>query len=476
MLFRQTLLFLPAQLLPALCQFVQLIAWSHLAPASVIGVVTLFTSIQEFLNIAFMGFWNQYTQRYMLKHGETPEGQTRMRHASTLVVILSVTLQIAIALACFAVMIDPAMSLAMAAALAGLVGCRALNLFQAERARARGDVLGYSVAVMSGPVIGFLIGLVLLWRFGGSALLIFTGFAVAQLAGVLFSLMRDRSWIGFGRPDIGLIRHALGYGMPIIVSSVLAWVSQNASRFAVSYVYGLSAVGVYSLGMGLGYRASLVSAMMVNAAAFPIAVRMANAGDLPGARRQLATNGALLFAVLAASVAGLALVSGDVIHLLVSQRMDGPVQPVMLWSLLAGSFICLRQYFLNQFFLLEGNTRPIALISIAEAIVAVLLAAVAVPWGGPVGGAVALAATSAIGMIATYIWAGSAGRQVAGQAWMRIAAATGAMAAAVLLTPPAHDATHLALRIAVGGFAFCATLALAFAKDLMPRLRRFRRS
>jgi hypothetical protein len=135
---------------------------------------------------------------------------------------------------------------------------------------------------------------------------------------------------------------------------------------------------------------------MVNAAAFPIAVRMANAGDLPGARRQLATNGALLFAVLAASVAGLALVSGDVVRLFVSSRMDGPVQPVMLWSLLAGGCICLRQYFLNQFFLLEGNTRPIAIISIAEAVVAVLLAAIAVPLGGPVGGAIALAATSAI--------------------------------------------------------------------------------
>lgn len=475
MLFKQTLLFLPAQLLPALCQFVQLIAWSHLAPPEVIGVVTLFTSIQEFLNIAFITFWNQYTTRYSMKHAETAEGALRLRHASTAVILVSLTLQISVAIVTFALTIDKHMSLGMGIALAGLVGGRALNLFQGERARAKQDVVGYSVAVMSGPVLGFLIGLVLLWKFGGSSILIFAGFAVAQMAGVVFGIARDRSWIGLGRPDLGLIRHALEYGLPIIVSSVLAWVSQNASRIAVSYFFGLAAAGVYSLGMGLGYRASLVSAMMVNAAAFPIAVRLANAGDMEGAQKQIAANGALLFGVLAASIAGLALLSGDVLTILVSRKIDGPVQAVMLWSLLAGSFICIRQYFLNQFFLLAGRTRPIATISLVEAIVAAALALAAVPFWGATGGAIALAATSGTSMAVTYIVSAQAGRRVEWGALTRIAIATAVMAAAVLATPPAHTILQLLVRIAVGGIAYTGTLAILFRKLIAPRLARFRR-
>jgi hypothetical protein len=44
------------------------------------------------------------------------------------------------------------------------------------------------------------------------------------------------------------------------------------------------------------------------------------------------------------------------------------------------------------------------------------------------------------------------------------------------MTPPAGDAVHLGIRIAAGGLAFCAALALLFARDMMPRLKRLRRS
>lgn len=476
MLFKQTLRFLPAQLLPALCQFVQLIAWSHLTPPEVIGVVTLFTSVQEFLNIAFIGFWNNYTTRYLLKHNETEESRRKLRHTSTAIIIISLILQISIALGTFAFFIDPHMSIAMALALAGLVGGRTLNLFQGERSRCMQDVLGYSVAVMSGPVLGFFIGLILIWQFGGSSLLIFAGFAIAQIAGVIFGIARDRSWIGIGRPDRELIRHALGYGMPLIISSILAWVSQNASRIAVSYFFGLAAAGVYSLGMSLGYRASLVAAMMVNAAAFPIAVRIANTGDIEGANRQLAQNGALLLALLAASTVGLALISGDVVHLLVSHNIIGPVQPVMLWSLLAGSFFCIRMYFLNQFFLLASDTRPVAVISIIEAVAAVVLALVAVPFGGETGGAIALAITSAISLGAAYLMSARVGRQVEWRATVRIMVATLAMTGAVLLTPTADTIAGLILRVAAGGAAYLATLTITFRREIAPKLNRFRRA
>lgn len=476
MLLRHTLLFLPAQLLPALCQFAALIAWSHLATAEVIGIVTLFTSIQEFLNIAFLVFWNQYNARYSMKYAESPEELERFQRASTVMVMLSLTIQIIAAIIAYAIIIDPHLSIAMGLVLAGLVGARALNLFQAERARARQDVLGYSIPVMSGPVFGFALGLGLLWHFGSSAYLVFLGFAVAQLIGVAFSLTRDRDWIRLGRPDMGIIRHAMGYGGPLIISTILSWVTQNASRLAISYVFGLAAVGIYSLGFGLGYRASMVSAMMVNAAAFPIAVRMANKGDLQGARRQLAANGTLLFTVLGASIVGLALVSSDVLTLLVSKSMHGPVRPVMLWSLLAGTFICIRQYFLNQFFLLESNTRPIATISIIEAVVAVALASAVVPFAGPVGGAMALAATSGTSVAVTYWWVRGAGLIVPWAALGRIALASAAMALAVLLIPVAHTVPQLILRIAVGGVVYVLVLGGLQWRVVIDKLKARRRS
>jgi O-antigen/teichoic acid export membrane protein len=462
MLFRQTILYLPAQLLPALCQFAQLIAWSHLASPRVIGIVTLFTSIQEFLNIAFMGFWQQYTQRFATKHSQSDEDALRFRHASTIMVGASLAVQGAIGLAIYYFAIDRSISPLMVLVLVALVAGRALNLYQGTQFRAIGDIMGYSIANMSGPVLGLLLGLVLLWWLGDDPLWVFLGFALAQAAGVMIGLARDRSWIGVGRPDLHLMRTALAYGGPLIVSSILAWVTQNASRIAISYILGLAAAGIYSVGMGLGYRASMVAAMMVTAAAFPLAVRLANDGDMDGARRQLAANGALLFGALAASLGGLALVGHDVVHLLVAEPLRAPVYPVMLWSMLAGAMICIRQHYLNQFSLMSGRTRPIATVALVEAPVAILLALVIVPRYGPVGGAVALAVTSALSMTATVFVARQSGLIVPWRDGAKITVATLAMAAGVLAVPPASNLTGLAFRILAGGLAFVAAIAFQY--------------
>lgn len=474
MLFRHTMLYLPAQLLPALCQFAQLIVWSHLATPEVIGVVTLFISIQEFLGIAFIAFWNQYTQRFSMKLSETEADRLRLRYTSTAIIAASLCLQVLIALTIYAVAIDPHMSLATGLVLAGSTCGRALNLYEGERARARHDVLGYSFVSMCGPLLGLGIGLSLLAHFGSSAFVIFLGFAIAQLAGVALGLMRDASWVGIGVPDLNLIRHAAAYGSPLIVSGVLSWVTQNASRIAVSYFLGLGAAGVYSLGFGLGYRAAVVSTMIVTAAAFPLVVRLANAGDMDAARRQIAANGALLFAILAASLVGLAVISYDVLHLLVSRQMSGPVGPIMLWSLLAGGFICFRQHFLNQFFLLDGQTHPIATVAVIEAVIAVVLVVIIVPLVGPVGGAIALAGTSATSMLATFVLARGVGLIMPWSAMARVSLAAAAMALAVLAVRVDHDIWGLALRIAVGGATYVIALGLCYVREIKKLLQSWR--
>lgn len=458
MLIRQTLLYLPAQLLPALFQFGALIAWSHFATAEVIGIVALFISIQEFLNVGFIGFWNQYTVRFTSKSAESPSRLAAERRTATLVLCVSIVIQSLIALPVFFLAIDPSASWPTAAVLAVLVASRTLNLFQGERARARGDIVLYSVGQIMGPVFGTLLGLLLLWRLGPDAFWIFLGFAAAQLAGAVFGLARDSAWVRFGKPDRQILRHALSYGAPIIVSNTVAWLTQNASRLMVGYTFGLAAAGIYSLGFGLGFRASIIASMSVTAAAFPLAVRLSNAGDADGAKAQLSTNGALLFGVLCASLAGLALVADDVLTLLIAPDMRGPTYPILMWCLLAGGIISIRTYFLNQIFLLQAKTGVVANVAVGEAILATTLAIIAVPPFGAVGGAVALTISASLGTLATLWLSVRAGLPIPVRHFAKVLVATAVMAAAILLMPTGRTAELLVLRIACGGSAFVAAL------------------
>ncbi len=475
MLIRQTFLYLPAQLLPPIFQFASLIAWSHFATAETIGVVTLFTSIQEFLNLALINFWTTYTVRYAAKLSADAENNHRFRATSTTVLGGSLLIQSILALLLYYLTIDHHASPGVMAVLVLLVCSRAFNLLQSERGRAQGDILLYSLTVMSGPVLGFFIGIGLLWRFGSAPVWVFLGFSLAQLVGSLFGLARDRDWFEIGRPDMALLRHALSYGLPLILSSTFSWVTQNASRLIVSYVSGLAAAGIFSLGFGLGYRASTIASMGVAAAAFPLAVRMSNDGDWEGALRQLSVNGALLFGVLCASLIGLALVAKDVLHLMVSSSMRDAAYPVMMWCLLAGGFLAMRTTFLNQVLLLKAETRPIAILGACEAVTMVGAAAVAVPMAGAAGGAAAFAGITGVAMLVMIRLATAAGLVMPWRDYARVALASGAMAAAVLATPHAHTIPMLLARIAAGGAAFVAVLAILYG-SYTTQVLRLRRS
>ena len=81
-------------------------------------------------------------------------------------------------------------------------------------------------------------------------------------------------------------RHALRYGIPLIVGGALGWLGLNASRFIVNEMSGVAAAGLFAVGYGLGQRAAAVAAMLVTAAAFPLAVKsMEQEGSQAGMRQ-----------------------------------------------------------------------------------------------------------------------------------------------------------------------------------------------
>ena len=70
MLLRQTLLYLPAQVLGPLAQFVSIVLWTYFLDPAEMGTFALITAAQEFGYIAVMFFFSLYTMRYFDGSGE----------------------------------------------------------------------------------------------------------------------------------------------------------------------------------------------------------------------------------------------------------------------------------------------------------------------------------------------------------------------------------------------------------------------
>ena len=471
MLLRHTLLYLPAQFVGPLFQLVAMIVWTHVVDEHTLGIITLVTATHELLQIGFLAWWSQYALRFFGRYQDGNEA-ARFHRTENTVLLISVILQSIAVVAILLLIIAPDAKPGILAAAVGYVMTRSLNLYIGERARVRHQIWVYSIQQVLGPSAGFLIGLLLIKLLGQSAEWPLAGYAIAQLAAALIVLPK----IGHGRSlwpvDREIVGHALRYGIPLIIGGALGWVGLNASRFIVNEISGVAAAGLFAVGYGLGQRAAAVAAMLVTAAAFPLAVKSMEQGGTKAAMRQLADNSALLVAILAPSLAGIFMLRAEIVHLLIAAPFQQVTLTILPLATLAGAIRNLRAHFGDQVFLLHNRTRWMMAIAAIDATTTVVLSAIFLRyWGLPgAAGATVLAALAAA-IVSFSIGFSRFGLTLPMSHLIRIALATIAMAAVLRIFPEAPRYTILAGHIAAGAAIYIATLALLYAPSLFRLLR-----
>jgi len=471
MLLRHTLLYLPAQIVGPLFQLIAMIVWTHVVDEHTLGVITLVTATHELLQIAFLAWWSQYALRFFGRYQDQGEA-LRFYRTENAVLLVSVVLQSIIVIAVLLLVIAPDAKTGLLAVTVGYVITRTLNLYIGERARVRHQIWIYSIQQIVGPSVGFIVGLVLIKLMGQSAEWPLAGYALAQLAAAIIVLPK----IGYGRSfwplDREIVDHALHYGIPLIIGGALGWVGLNASRFIVNEMSGVAAAGLFAVGYGLGQRAAAVAAMLVTAAAFPLAVKSMEQSGSKVAMRQLADNSALLIAILAPSITGIFILRTEIVHLLIATPFQQVTLAVLPLSALAGAIRSLRAHFVDQAFLLHNRTRLMIVVAAIDAAVTVVLTPFFIRYWGLVGaaGATVLAAIAAA-IVSSAIGFSRLGLTLPFNHLVPIALATTAMAALLSNLPEASSLMVLAGHIAAGAALYIALLVLLYATSLLRMLR-----
>lgn len=470
MLLRHTLLYMPAQIIGPLFQLVAMIVWTHVANEHTLGVITLVTATQELLQIGFLTWWSQYALRFFGRFQNGEEAQRFYRTENVILLFSLLGLSLSIVGVIFVIIAPDARPGLLAAAIAYVV-TRSLNVYIGERARVQHQIGVYTVQQVVGPSIGFIIGLVLMKVLDQGPEWPLAGYAAAQFVAVLVVLPR----IDFGRRlwpvDREIVNHALHYGVPLIIGGSLGWVGLNASRFIINDLLGVAAAGLFAVGYGLGQRAAAVAAMLVTAAAFPIAVKRMEESGSQAAMKQLADNSALLIGILAPSIVGMFMLRAEVVHLLIAVPFQQVTLAVLPLSVLAGCIRNLRAHFGDQVFLLHNQTRLTVVVSTIDALVTVVFSVVCVWYWGIVGGAIASVA-SAVAAATTSFTIGFSkfGLTLPLGHLVRIAVATVAMAGVLSVLPEAGGFVAMAAHIAAGATVYVAVAGLLYAPLLFKLL------
>ncbi|WP_342361036.1 lipopolysaccharide biosynthesis protein [Terrarubrum flagellatum] len=469
MLLRQTLLYLPAQLIGPFALFVAAVVWTHLLPPGAYGTLMLVMAAQELI-FGFGLAWLSLTVLRYRDSFERGEGAARFRRAEAAMLYGSILLQ-ALAVVVILPFFDrPTPQLIGVAAV--FIVSRSLLNHLAERARAGGEIMWYTIAQTSGPLVGFLLSLLLTKWFGASPAVALSGYAIVQMIVLPFVWLRAGAVFKPAMPTRELVEPLKRYGMPLLLSSVGSWVAMNGIRLVVDKMQGETALGLMSVGWGLGQRLASTVAMLVTAAAFPMAVKAFNAGDRDGAMDQLAQNGVLLISLLAPTFAGLQLVDDELVKFMIAQPYWRETIAILPLAVLSGVVRNVRVHYADQVYLLYEKTNWLLVITATEAVATLVGAAVGASLNGVVG-----AVTGAlIAHIVTAIVVFAHGMMTLGLRirWFdlaRIGVATIAMSFVVSLVTMDGSLWRLVFAIALGVAIYSAAL-MALFPEMIGKLRR----
>jgi O-antigen/teichoic acid export membrane protein len=462
MLLRQTILYLPAQFLGPVFQFVSILTWTHFLSPTDLGLVALITAVQELSLAATLTWFTHYTVRYAGNHRQADQS---FLDTEAFVLLLSGVLTTLIVLT-MPLFVQSEWTWALiTAAILQSVGRLAVAQLS-DRVRTLGDTISYSILQIGWPVGGFILALALILAVAPTATMVLTGYAAAQVISLALVLLRIDVGRHPGRFARDVVAKAMTYALPLVIGGVLVWVANNGIRFVVEWRDGAAAVGLVSVGWSIGLRIASVAAMMVTAAGFPLALARARDGGAEAGQAQLARNGVLLLAALAPASAGLWMISDQLVPLFVGEAFRDVTAAILPASILAGAARSFRIHCGEQVFLLHERPMGPLVNDAVDAVAALALGGFGL-WMGDLPGLVAGAAIgAALSLIVTMAWGWwSYGFALPTLDVARIALATAAMMAALMLVPAAHSPLALAITIVGGAVVFAAVMAALYPAE-----------
>jgi len=461
MLFRQTLLYLPAQLFGPLFQFAAAIVWTHQLDAATYGVVTYLIVAQDLIALVVLGGWSAYVLRHREELGERFGADLRRRDL-TFVTIASALQLVAAAPILWSINVEISASLLLLTALF-LITRSALSHY-AEVCRAETAIATFTIGQLASPVFGCSLSFAAIAWFGSDPRSVLGALCIAQTLGLVVVLHR----LGVKGlpipPDKALLKSALAYSGPLIVAGAALWIGGNGIRVIVEQMAGPVELGLMSVGLGLGQRIAGVVAMLVTAAAFPLAVKRLKDGDRDEAMRQVAINNLLIFALLAPMAVGTLVISTNLVNLVIAQPFRAATIVIFPIATMTGALRNLSMHGACQTFLLVLRTDLTMKVNMADAAMTMLGCAIGISIGGVTGAVIGCMVAALAWLVLTFTMAVRMGLPIMLRPAAKILVATLVMGGLLALVPWPAGILGLVGAIATGGFIYAAALLAQFTE------------
>jgi O-antigen/teichoic acid export membrane protein len=347
--------------------------------------------------------------------------------------------------------------------------------------QARLRVLAYSILQMGRAVVA-LLGSLALIAAGLKANALLGGFVLGNCAG-FGALGFWRNAVVSGRFDRNLLHQIFHFGWPVSATAV-GNMSVTFLRYLLNAISGSAAVGLFAAASDFSQQSIGLLIGTATIAGQPLAFRARDLGDHEALAEQLRNNARLIFAVGFPAAVGLIALSGPFSVIYLGPRFHVHTGLVMAISAAVMFLSGLRTSYFEQAFEITRHTTPVAVNTGVRLVLVVAPSFWLIGTYGAVGAAIAVLISETLGLGLSVVWANRMlDLPIPWASWLKVAAATSAMVAAVLLIPGKSTVLGLAAAIVVGIAVYGAAVALTHIRGLRmyvstfsPALHRLTRS
>tara|TARA_R110000868_G_scaffold35549_4_gene127421 strand:- start:14495 stop:15952 length:1458 start_codon:yes stop_codon:yes gene_type:complete len=462
MLGRHLLGYLPVQLTQAIVGFGGVAIFTRLLSADDYGQYALALAALSLFHMATFTWLEAAISRFHARAERRRRLRDHLATAYALYVLMAIAGSVLIVAALAFLPLDLRLKTALAFAAVSLL-LRALLQIGLCSHRAAGDVARYSALEAGYLMLGFIIGVGIIFTTDLGAAGIFMGSAIAAAAALVVDLPVMLRRAHQGRRQAVRAQTYAKYGAPVSASLVFEHLLSVGDRFLIAAFLGQGAVGMYAAGYGLADRLLDIIFIWFGAAVWPLTIKALETGGTEAARDVAGRAAGLMALVAFPAAAGLALVAVPLTTIIIGENLRAQAAAILPWIALSGLMKGMMTYYFHEAFTLKRRTTSMAVIMAGAAVLNIGLNLIFIPVWGLAGAAAATVLAYAIALV-ICAWLGRKHfpLPLPWGDWIKAAAATVVMAAAVMALPELQPAwLMLAMQAITGGLVYGAC-ALVF--------------
>jgi O-antigen/teichoic acid export membrane protein len=269
--------------------------------------------------------------------------------------------------------------------------------------RAQLSPRSYGMLAFSRTTLGLVLGTTLIYA-GFAEIGLLTGLILAFWITLLMPTLKY--WklnIKLKEFESEYLKQFLKYGMPLTITLLMSVIIHNSDRLIINYLLDTSATGIYAVTYDLSEQTIFTLMMIINLAAFPIAVKaMEDKGEL-AAYEQVRKNTSLIFLIAIPAVAGFILISANIAHLFLGESFRAEALTLIPYIAIGALLKGFKLYSVDIMFHLKQKTALQIFPVIVAGVLNIVLNFLLIPKYGIEGAAMSTVIAYAVAVIMSWV-------------------------------------------------------------------------